>query len=73
MDWGRTGRENATATYDSTSRVFNADGNIPEDGLRLVIDQAKQTLKLSREISPGEVSDTSLLREAQKELGIKGR
>jgi len=73
MEWGRTTRENATASYDSTARVFNSDGNIPEDGLRLVIDQAKQTLKLSREISPGEVSDTSLLREAQKELGTKGR
>lgn len=72
-EWGRTGKENATATYNSTSKVFNADGNIPEDGLRLVIDQAKQTLKVTREVSPGEVSDTSLLREAQRELGIKGR
>ena len=72
-EWGRTGKENATATYNSTSKVFNADGNIPEDGLRMVIDQAKQTLKVTREVSPGEVSDTSLLREAQRELGIKGR
>ncbi len=73
MDWGRTDKNNAAATYDSTWKVFNSDGNIPDDGLRLVIDQSKQTLKLSREISPGEVSDTSLLREAQKELGTKGR
>lgn len=73
MEWGRIGRENATASYDSTARVFNSDGNIPEDGLRLVIDQAKQALKITREVSPGEVSDLSLLREAQKDLGIKGR
>jgi len=73
MEWGMTGRENATATYDSTSRVFNLDGNIPQDGLRLVIDQAKLALKVTREVSLGEVSDVSLLREAQKELGIKGR
>jgi NitT/TauT family transport system substrate-binding protein len=73
MEWGMTGRENATATYDSTSRVFNLDGNIPQDGLRLVMDQAKLALKVTREVSPGEVSDVSLLREAQKELGIKGR
>ena len=73
MEWGRIGRENATASYDSTARVFNSDGNIPEDGLRLVIDQAKQALKITREVSPGEVSDLSLLREAQKELGINGR
>jgi NitT/TauT family transport system substrate-binding protein len=70
--WGRTDRNNAAATYDSTWRVFNSDGNIPEDGLRLVIDQAKQALKVTREVSPGEVSDTSLLHDAQKELGIKG-
>ncbi len=72
-DWGRTSRESATATYDSTWKVFNSDGNIPEDGLRLVIDQAKQAVKVTREVSPSEVSDISLLREAQRELGIKGQ
>lgn len=70
MEWGRTDRESATATYDSTWKVFNLDGNIPDDGLRLVIDQAKQGLKMTREVSPSEASDTSLLREAQRELGI---
>ncbi len=73
MKWGRTDRANATATYDSTVKVFNADGSIPEDGLRLVIDQAKQALKVTREVSPSEVADTTLLREAQKEMGSKGR
>lgn len=73
VKWGRTDKNNAAATYDSTSKVFNSDGSIPEDGLRLVIDQAKQALKITREVSPGDVSDTSLLHEAQKELGIKGR
>ena len=71
--WGRTDRGNATATYDSTWKVFNLDGNIPEDGIRLVIEQAKQALRVTREVSPGEVSDISLLREGQRELGIKGR
>ena len=70
MEWGRTDRESATATYDSTWKVFNLDGDIPDDGLRLVIDQAKRALKMTREVSPSEASDTSLLREAQRELGI---
>lgn len=70
MEWGRTDRESATATYDSTWKVFNLDGDIPDDGLRLVIDQAKRALKMIREVSPSEASDTSLLREAQRELGI---
>jgi len=73
MEWGRTDRESATATYDSTWKVFNLDGNIPEDGLRLVIDQAKEALKITREVSPNEIADLTLLREAQRELGIKGR
>jgi NitT/TauT family transport system substrate-binding protein len=73
MEWGRTDRESATATYDSTWKVFNLDGSIPEDGLRLVIEQAKEPLKMTREVSPGEVSDLTPLREAQRELGIKGR
>lgn len=73
MEWGRTDRENATATYDSTWKVFNLDGSIPEDGLRLVIERAKEPLKMTREVSPSEVSDLTLLREAQREMGIKGR
>ena len=73
MEWGRTDRENAAATYESTWKVFNLDGNIPEDGLRLVIEQAKEALKITREVSPNEIADLTLLREAQRELGIKGR
>lgn len=73
MDWGRTDKESAAATYESTWKVFNLDGHIPDDGLRLVIDQARQALKIKREVSPSEVSDLTFLRQAQKELGIKGR
>lgn len=69
-EWSRTSRESAAASYDGTYKVFNLDGSIPEDGLRSVIDQARQALKMTREVSPAEVSDTSLLREAQRELGI---
>jgi hypothetical protein len=61
----------ATATYDSVGKAFNEDGSLPEDGLRLLIDEAKKTAKINREIAPSEVVDLSILREAQKELGIK--
>lgn len=73
MEWGRTGKENAAVSYDSTVRVFNQDGNIPEDGLRLVVEQAKEAAKLTRDVMPSEVADISILRQAQKELGIQGR
>ena len=73
MDWGRTDREGAAASYDSTVTVFNADGTIPDDGLRLVIDQAKREMKIGREVAPSEISDVTILGEAQRELGMKGR
>jgi NitT/TauT family transport system substrate-binding protein len=71
--WGKVEREFAYASYDALRNLFNADGGVPEDGLRLVIDQARRSAKVAREVSPGEVSDLSFLRQTQAELGIKGR
>ena len=72
-EWGRTDRESAAAAYDGTIKVFDNDGSIPESGLRLVIDQSRQALKMDKPVAPEEVADLAPLREAQKELGIKGR
>jgi NitT/TauT family transport system substrate-binding protein len=71
--WGKVEREFAYASYDALRNLFNADGAIPEDGLKLVIDQARRSAKVTREITPAEVVDLSFLREAQAELGIKAR
>jgi ABC-type nitrate/sulfonate/bicarbonate transport system substrate-binding protein len=73
MEWQKVNRETATANYDSWARVFNDDGSLPESGLRLIIDEAKKTAKLEREVPLNDVADLSILREAQKELGIKPR
>jgi hypothetical protein len=54
-------------------KLFNDDGSLPEKGLLLVIDELKKLGKVEREISVKEVADLSLLREAQRELGIIGR
>ena len=72
-DWGRTTPALAAAAYDSAFKVYNLDGSIPEEGLLAVIDQAVKETKLTRQVAVSEVADTTLLREAQKELGIKGR
>jgi hypothetical protein len=63
----------ATATYESVLKAFSDDGSVPEDGLRLLIEEAKRTAKVSRDVSPADVADFSALGEAQKELGIKRR
>jgi len=73
MDWGKVEREYAYASYDALRNLFNADGAVPEDGLKLVIDQARHSAKTTREVSSNEVADLSFLREAQADLGIKAR
>ena len=73
MDWMKIDKEMAAATYDSVGKAFNEDGSLPEDGLRLLIDEAKKAAKISREIPSSEVADLALLKEAQKEMGIQGR
>ena len=71
--WGKVEREFAYASYDALRNLFNADGAVPEDGLKLVIDQTRRSNKVTREVAPSEVADFNFLREAQVELGIKAR
>ena len=73
IGWGKVEREFAYASYDALKNLFNADGAVPEDGLKLVIEQARRGAKITREVAPNEVVDLSFLREAQAELGIKPR
>ena len=71
MDWLKLNREIATATYDGVVNVYNEDINVCEQGLRLVIEETKKTVKVSREIHFNEIADLSIARVAQRELGIK--
>jgi len=71
--WGKVEREFAYASYDALRNLFNADGAVPEDGLKLVIEQARRNAKVTRDIMPNEVVDLTFLHEAQTELGIKAR
>lgn len=47
--------------------------NMPEDGLRRVIDQAKAALKTQQQFSIADVADFGPLKAAQRELGVKGK
>ena len=73
IDWGRTQREDAVASYDSTWQVFSPDGTMPDDGMRLVIEDAQKALKITRAVPINEVAEPAPLREAQRALGIKSR
>ena len=71
--WGKVEREFAYASYDALRNLFNVDGAVPEDGLKLVIEQARRSAKVTRDVMPNEVVDLTFLRDAQMELGIKAR
>jgi len=71
MDWIKVDRESATATYDSTWKIFSEDGSISESGLKLVIDQGREAMKIERPVAPSDVADFSFVREVQKEMAIK--
>jgi NitT/TauT family transport system substrate-binding protein len=71
MSTYRIDKEVATAAYDSFIKGFNVDGSMPEDGFRRLLDDTKRVMKIDREVALSEVADLSILREAQRELGIK--
>jgi NitT/TauT family transport system substrate-binding protein len=70
-EWLKLNRESATATYDSVVKVYDDDINLCDKGLRLVVDETKKTMKLSRDVPYSEIADLSILREAQREMGSK--
>jgi NitT/TauT family transport system substrate-binding protein len=71
VEWGRVSPDLAAATYDSTVKAVTQDGSIPEEGLKLVIEQARSELKISRDIQPAEVAEFAILKQAQRELGLR--
>jgi NitT/TauT family transport system substrate-binding protein len=73
MDWIKVDRESAAATYESTWKIFSEDRGMSESGLKLVIDQGREAMKIERAVPLTEVADFSIIREVQKELNIKPR
>ena len=71
VNWTKTKPEFAEAAYDATVGVFSQDGTIPEDGLRLVIENFRKSMNISQQVSLSDVSDSTLLFQVQRDLGIK--
>jgi ABC-type nitrate/sulfonate/bicarbonate transport system substrate-binding protein len=71
MEWLKVNKEIATTTYDGVVRVYNEDPSVCEKGLRVMIEERKQTLKITRDVQLSEVADLSLIREAQRKMRIK--
>jgi hypothetical protein len=73
MEWQRIDKEIATGTYEYLSKATNESGSLSEDGFRLMIEEIKELAKVSRDIPLTDLADLSILRAAQKELGIRGK
>jgi NitT/TauT family transport system substrate-binding protein len=73
MEWLKLDKETAGPSYDSLVKAFHEDGNVPEDGLRLIVEEAKRLGKVERDVPISEVADLSILKETQRDLGIKGK
>jgi sulfonate transport system substrate-binding protein len=71
IEWLKLTRENAAGTYDSVVKVYDDDINLCDKGLRLVVDETKKSMKLTRDVPYSDIADLSILREAQRELSGK--
>jgi ABC-type nitrate/sulfonate/bicarbonate transport system substrate-binding protein len=72
MEWQRIDKDIATGTYEYLAKATNDSGSLSESGFRLIIEEIKELARVSREIALTDVADLSILKEAQRELGIKG-
>jgi NitT/TauT family transport system substrate-binding protein len=72
-EWTKVQKDDAIAAYDSMWQLFSPDGAMPDDGMRLVIDDARNAIKLTRPVAINEVADANALRDAQRALAIKSR
>ena len=73
MEWLKVDKDVATATYEGVVKVYNEDPSACEKGLRVMIEERKTTLKVTRDVPLSEVADLSLIRETQREMGITAR
>jgi len=71
MELFKTDREMAGANYEYLSKTLNDNGSPTDNGFRLLMEEIKESAKVNRDVSFSEVSDFSILREAQRDLGIK--
>ena len=67
----RLDKEVGAALYDSLVKGYSEDGSLPEDGFRRLIEDTKSVIKITRDVAASEVADLSILRQVQKEMGIK--
>lgn len=69
----KSDRESAVAGIDSFAARLSDNGNMSESGLKMLVEEIRRMVKVEREISLDDVADYTMLRQAQRELGIESR
>jgi ABC-type nitrate/sulfonate/bicarbonate transport system substrate-binding protein len=60
----------ATAAYDLGVKIFGRDGIPTDNGLKNLLAATREELKLQADIAPEAVMDLSIVRDAQRDLGL---
>ena len=69
----KSDRESAAAGIDSFAGRLSDNGNMSESGLKMLVEEIRKMVRVEREISLDDVADYTMLRQAQKELGLENR
>jgi len=59
------------ANYEYLSKTLNDNGSPTDNGFRLLIEDIKESAKVTRDVSVSEVADLSILWEAHGSLGSR--
>jgi hypothetical protein len=60
----------AALAYDMGVKIFGRDGIPTDKGLKNLLAATKDELKLQSDIAPETVIDLSILKDAQRDLGL---
>jgi NitT/TauT family transport system substrate-binding protein len=69
--WMRVEPAIAATMYDNLSPIFSKDGTITDNGIKAAVDDVLEQTKSKKEVPVSIVVDSSLLRQVQKEMGLK--
>jgi hypothetical protein len=68
--FGGAPNASAAAGFDLGVKIFGRDGVPTDNGLKNLLAATKERLKLQADIVPETVIDLSILRDAQRDLGL---
>lgn len=70
IDGFKMPRGGAAAAYDLGVKIFGRDGIPTDNGLKNLLAATKEELKLQTDVAPETVIDLSIVRDAQRDLGL---